>query len=191
MTSDLAQQALLDHLFLNVAWPNFGDAAGLQPSAAPGNLYIALHTAAPTSQATFEATYTGYARVAVPRSGAGWTRTLQQVRNAALVTFPICTAGASLVTHVTIGTVIAGAGQVITTQALAAAVPVTAGITPQLAIGALVAGLGQSTDLGPENLAAIALAVWDELRAAHVVAGSFGEAVKRTDAMATLLPVWA
>ena len=73
-------------LFNNTDFANIGDAAGLQNSAAAGSLYVSLHTADPGeagSQTTSEATYTGYARVAVARSGSGWTVTNNQVQNAA------------------------------------------------------------------------------------------------------------
>jgi hypothetical protein len=67
---------ILKLLFQNDAFANVGDAGGLQPSATAGNLYISLHTADPGAdgdQTTSECAYTSYARVAVARSGAGWT----------------------------------------------------------------------------------------------------------------------
>jgi len=63
-------------VFQNLDHPDIGDAAGLQNSAAAGNVYVALHTADPAggNQSTSEATYTGYGnRIAVVRSAAGWT----------------------------------------------------------------------------------------------------------------------
>ena len=65
----------LQHYFNNDDHTNVGDAAGLQNSAAAGNVYVSLHTADPAGgdQTTSECTYTGYARVAVARSAAGWT----------------------------------------------------------------------------------------------------------------------
>lgn len=40
--TDYSIQKSLDHLYLNAAWPNIGDAAGLPASAVAGNLYAAL-----------------------------------------------------------------------------------------------------------------------------------------------------
>lgn len=65
----------LNLLFKNTTWANIGDATGLVGSSTAGSLYVALHTADPSAgnQNTSEATYTSYARVAVARSGAGWS----------------------------------------------------------------------------------------------------------------------
>jgi hypothetical protein len=103
-------------LDVNTAYANVGDAGGLQPSAAPGNLYVSLHTGDPGltgDQTANEATYTGYLRVAVPRSAAGWTVAGNQVSNTANVTFAVCTALSSVVTWVGVGTAAAGVGQLL------------------------------------------------------------------------------
>lgn len=100
----------------NVAYAGVGDAPGLQPSAAPGSLYVSLHTGDPGltgSQLVNEATYTGYGRVAVVRSVAGWTVAANQVTNTAGITFGVCTALSSLVTWFGIGTAAVGAGQLL------------------------------------------------------------------------------
>lgn len=87
--TDAHETALLALEFTNAAAANIGDAGGLQPSAAAGNLYLALHTATPgEGGAGAECTYPNYARVAVPRSGAGFTVSTGQVVNAAQVNFP-------------------------------------------------------------------------------------------------------
>jgi hypothetical protein len=66
---------LLKLVFTNTTWANVGDATGLVGSSVAGSLYVSLHTASPAAgdQTTSETSYTGYARVAVARSGAGWT----------------------------------------------------------------------------------------------------------------------
>lgn len=140
--TNAAEAALLDLLFLNTDWANIGDAAGLQNSAAAGSFYISLHTADPGEaggQGTNEASYTGYARVAVARSGAGWSRSVSTVQNAALVQFAQCTGGSATVTHFGIGTDSAGAGNLILKGALTSALAVSNGIQPQFAAGALTA----------------------------------------------------
>lgn len=138
--TNAAETALLTLLFNNTDWANIGDAAGLQNSAAAGSFYVSLHTADPTetgTQTSSEAAYTGYARVAVARSGAGWTVSGNNVSNAAAVTFGACTAGSSSVTHFGIGTDVSGAGNLILKGALTATLAVSAGITPSFAIGEL------------------------------------------------------
>lgn len=138
--TNAAETALLTLLFNNTDWANIGDAAGLQNSATAGSFYVSLHTADPTetgTQTSSEATYTGYARVAVARSGAGWTVSGNNVSNAAAVTFGACTAGSSSVTHFGIGTDSGGAGNLILKGALTATLAVSAGITPSFAIGEL------------------------------------------------------
>jgi hypothetical protein len=140
--SNAAEAALLDLLFLNTDWANVGDAGGLQNSATAGSLYIALHTADPGEagdQTTSEVSYTGYARVAVARSGAGWSRSVSTVSNVATVQFGECTAGSATATHFSIGTSSSGAGQIILSDALSATRSISAGITPLFNAGSLTA----------------------------------------------------
>jgi len=129
-------------LFQNVAMALVGDAAGLQPSAAAGSLYVGLHTADPGEagdQSTNEATYTGYARVAVTRSAGGWTvsgTAPTQVANVGAVTFGACTAGTSVVTHFSVGTSPSGAGKLLYSGT--ASLSVSSGITPSFPAGSLI-----------------------------------------------------
>ncbi len=138
--TNAAETALLNLIFVNTDCANIGDAGGLQNSATAGSFYVSLHTGDPGeagSQTTSEATYTGYARVAVARSGAGWTVSGANVSNAAAVTFGACTAGTNTITHFGIGTDASGAGNLILKGALTASLAVSAGITPSFAIGEL------------------------------------------------------
>jgi hypothetical protein len=138
--SNAFENALLLLLFNNTDLATIGDAAGLQNSAAAGSLFVSLHTADPSeagNQSTNEATYTGYARVAVARSGTGWTVTGGAVDNAALVTFGLCTAGANTITHFGVGAESSGATLLLYKGALTAPLAVSAGITPEFAIGTL------------------------------------------------------
>lgn len=114
--SNAAETKLLQLLFNNTAWTNIGDAGGLLPSATAGSFYISLHTADPGEagdQTTNEATYTSYARIAVARSGAGWTVSNNQVVNAALIQFAACTGGTNTITHWGLGRASAGAGELL------------------------------------------------------------------------------
>jgi len=110
-------QKLMDHVHENAAVANLGDASGLQPSAAAGSIYIGLHTASPGAggtQATNECTYTGYARKAIARSGAGWDRTAQSASNAADLTFDPCTAGSEKALWWSMGVASSGATELMT-----------------------------------------------------------------------------
>ena len=111
------------------------------PFDAITDLYLALHTADPGeagSQTTNEATYTSYARVAVARSAVGWTVSGATVESAALVQFVTCSGGSNTITHVSIGTVSSGAGQILVSGALSSSLSVSTGIQPQFSAGALV-----------------------------------------------------
>lgn len=134
------ETAVLTLYFNNTNHANVGDATGVRGSTAAGSFYISLHTADPGeagTQTTSEATYTGYARVAVARSGAGFTISGNNASNAAAVTFGLCTAGTNTVTHFGIGSDVSGAGNLFFSGALTASLAVSAGITPSFAIGEL------------------------------------------------------
>lgn len=107
------------------------------------DIYIGLHTADPTSagnQSISEATYTGYARIAITRGGGGWSGT-NPLSNTALAQFGLCTAGTNTLTHVTLGTVVSGAGQILAVGALNSSLSVSAGIQPQFSAGALTVAM--------------------------------------------------
>lgn len=134
------ETALLTLYFNNTDHANVGDAAGVQNSATAGSFYISLHTADPGetgTQTTSEATYTSYARVAVARSGAGWTVSGNNASNAAAIHFPACTGGTNTITHFGIGSDVSDAGNLFFKGALTASLAVSSGITPSFAIGEL------------------------------------------------------
>lgn len=113
MKTNALESDWLAHYFTNVAIANVGDAGGLPASVAAGSLYLSLHTAYPGeagSQATSEATYTGYARKAVARSVAEWTVTGNSVTTDNANAFPACTGGANDVYFVGVGRSASGAG---------------------------------------------------------------------------------
>jgi hypothetical protein len=138
--SNASETNLLNLLFNNVDWANVGDAAGLQNSAAAGSFYVALHSADPGdagNQTTNEVAYTGYGRVAVARSGAGFTVSGAQVSNAVTVQFGECTALTATATHFSVGLLSSGAGDILYSGALSASRSISAGITPLFNAGAL------------------------------------------------------
>jgi hypothetical protein len=134
-------------LFNNTNIANLGDATGVRGSTTAGSLFVALHTADPGetgNQSTNEVSYTGYARVAVARSGAGWTvsgTAPTQAANAAPVTFGACTAGSATATFFSVGLVTSGATEILASGALTASLAISAGITPSFAIGQLTVTL--------------------------------------------------
>jgi hypothetical protein len=138
--TNAAEANLLNLLFLNLDWANIGDASGLQNSATAGSFYVSLHSSDPGeagNQSTNEVSYTGYARVAVARSGSGWTLTTSTISNTALVQFGQCTGGTATATHFGIGTDSTSTGNLIFKGALTSSLSISNGIQPQFAAGAL------------------------------------------------------
>ena len=129
---------LLKLIFQAVA---IADIAENDTTAPLTNLYVSLHTADPGEagdQTASEATYTGYARVAVARTSGGWAVSTNTADNVAAITFGACTAGSNTITHFAVGTTATpSAGKILYSGALTASLVVSAGITPQFAIGAL------------------------------------------------------
>lgn len=128
---------LLLLIFNATAIANIADNAGSSPLT---SLYVSLHTADPGeagNQTTNEAAYTSYARVAVARSGSGWTVSGNTVTNAALIQFPQCTGGSETITHFAIGTASSSTGKVLYKGALSSSLAVSSGIQPQFGAGEL------------------------------------------------------
>ena len=134
--SNACENSLLLLLFNNTDFALIGDAAGLQNSAAAGSFYVSLHTSDPGeagTQSTNETAYTGYARVAVARSGAGWTVTGNSVSPVANIDFGECTAspGAAL-THFGVGTDSSGAGVLLYSGTLTPNITMATGVIPRI-----------------------------------------------------------
>jgi hypothetical protein len=137
-TSTAFATGLLDLVFNNTALAGIG--SGLPASTTAGSLYLALHTANPGAggnQSTSEATYTGYARLAVARSTGGWTISGDAYQNAAAIAFPAATAGSETETYFSIGSAATGAGEILLSGVLTTPLAVSSGITPTVAIGAI------------------------------------------------------
>jgi hypothetical protein len=92
---------VLRHILLNEAIDDLGDSPGVLPSSVDGNLYIALLTQNPGDDGSIvnEASFPGYARVAVPRGSSGWVEANGQVRNVAEITYPACTGGSATILY--------------------------------------------------------------------------------------------
>jgi len=136
---DTFENSILKLIFNNDDIAGIGDAGGLQNSAAAGSLYVALFTADPSDSAQgTETTYTNYARVGVARSSGGWTVSGNNCSNAAAVTFATCGATGATLTGFAICTGdTEGADDAIYWGELTADLIVSAGITPEFAVGDL------------------------------------------------------
>lgn len=116
------------------------DLAENDTSSPATNLYVSLHTADPGEagdQASNEANYTSYARVAVARNAGGWTVSGNAVSNTAAIVFPESTGGTNTITHVGVGVAASGAGKLLYSGALTASLSVTTGIEPRFEAGDL------------------------------------------------------
>src|SRR5262245_56900625 len=134
--SNSAETNLLKLLLNNTTWANWGDATGMVGSATAGSAFVSLHTADPGEagdQTTNEISYTPYARVAVARSGAGWTVSGNSVSPAATISFAQMTSGTGgTVTHWAIGRATSGTGEILVSGTVSPNIPVSSGVTPQL-----------------------------------------------------------
>lgn len=138
--SNTFENELLLNIFNNTAIPNVGDAAGLVGSAAPGNLYFAMHVSDPGeagNQSTNEASYTGYVRMALPRTAAAFNVSGNGVNLVSNLEFPSCTANpGSPLTHFSIGVAATGTGKILYSGLLDPAVNMAVGTIPRLTTAA-------------------------------------------------------
>lgn len=97
--SDAYESAILRLYFLAQAIAGIADNAASAPATL---LYVSIYTGDPQEGGSpnTECTYTGYGRVAVARSAAGWTESGGVVNPAAAIEFPPCSANpGNPVTH--------------------------------------------------------------------------------------------
>ena len=119
-------------IFNATAIANIADNAASSPLT---NLYVSLHTSDPGEagdQTTNETSYTSYARVAVARSGSGWTVTNNSVSPAAEISFPACTGGTATITHFAVGTAASSTGKLLYSGTVSPNISVSSGVTPKL-----------------------------------------------------------
>lgn len=134
--SNTFENDLMLLLFNNTDIANVGDAGGVRGSATAGSLYWSLHTADPGeagTAVTSEAAYTGYARVAAARSGAGITVTGNSVSPPSNVDFGACTASAGgPITHFGIVNTSSGAGKLLYFGTVTPNITMAVGVIPRL-----------------------------------------------------------
>lgn len=127
--SNAAETSVLEQVFKGTALP----------WNANSDLWIALYTADPAeggSAVTNEATYGGYARIALARA-TDFTVSGNQVSNTNLEQFAACSSGSNTITHAAVVTSSSGAGTIIVRAALSSSIVVSVGVQPQFAANAL------------------------------------------------------
>lgn len=135
---------LLKLIFQATGIANIADNTATSPLT---NLYVALHTADPSTTAgsgtlgtqnASEIAYTGYARVAVARSSGGWTITGASVSPAAAISFPAGTGGTGTATYWSVGVAVSGATKILYSGAISPSIVCGNGVTPQLTTASTV-----------------------------------------------------
>jgi hypothetical protein len=134
--SNTFETDLLGLIFNNTAVADIGDAAGLRATTTAGSLYWSLHTADPGeagTAVTSETAYTGYARVAAARSGAGFTVSGNSVSPPSNVDFGECTASAGgPITHFGIVNTSSGAGKLLYKGTMTSNITMAVGVIPRI-----------------------------------------------------------
>lgn len=130
--SNTTESAILNLVFLAVAWGNYADNAAASPET---NIVFALHTGDPGdagTMSTSEVTYTSYARTNVARSAAGFTETSGSVSPDANVDFVAGTGGSGTVTYFSTGKSGGGASAILWSGTVSPSIVTGNGVTPRL-----------------------------------------------------------
>jgi hypothetical protein len=139
--SDVSENAILALIFNATTWAGYAINATTAPET---NIICGLNTADPLdagTQATSEATYTGYARVNVLRTSAGWTisgTTPTQASPVAAINFPPGTGGAGTVTNFTTGKSGGGASPILFSGTVTPNIVTGNGVTPSLSTASTI-----------------------------------------------------
>ncbi len=138
--SDSFEADVIKLIFNNTTAALIGDATGIVGSGAAGSLYLSLHTADPGesgTQSTSETAYTGYARLAVARSSAGFTCTANATQLVANADFGACTASAgAALTHFGIGVAASGSTKLLYSGTLTPNITMAVGVIPRITTAA-------------------------------------------------------
>ena len=130
--SATTRAAMLDLMFMATAWAKMAQNNATTPNT---NIGFSLMTADPGSAGTMstnEANYTGYTRMNVIRTGAGFVRSTNSISPIADISFPVGTGGSGTLTHFACGDPAAGAQPYLFSGTLTPTVPSGAGIRPIL-----------------------------------------------------------
>ena len=137
--SNYASNGILALIFQGTTW----DVLAQNASNPTTSLYVALHTADPGPnglQNTNEVNYSGYSRVGVLRSSAGWSVPNQQfVHPTGGIAFPIGSGGGfAIATYWSIGTLGAGSTPIIYSGPIIPSIVCGNGVTPLLTTASIV-----------------------------------------------------
>jgi hypothetical protein len=104
-------------------------------------LYLSLHASDPTasgSQNSVEVSYSGYARISVARTSAGFTVAGNAVTLTSTVNFPKCTGGSATAAYFGIGTDPSGAGHLLYAGPITPSITISNQVTPELTTGTTI-----------------------------------------------------
>lgn len=140
----MAKSITFDNDFLKLIF-NATPIANIADNAATAsltNLFVALHTADPSTTAgagtlgaqnASEISYTGYSRVGVARSTAGFTVTNNSASPTATISFGQMTAGTGgTATYFSVGVATTGATKILYSGTISPTISVANGVTPQI-----------------------------------------------------------
>ena len=134
--SDTFENDYMKLVFNNVAIAGIGDTNGLLASGAAGSFWLTLHVGDPgeaSTQTTNETAYTGYSRLAVARTSAGFTVVGSTVNLTANADFPVCTANpGGVVTHFGIGSSQTGTGKLLYSGTLTPNITMAPSVVPRI-----------------------------------------------------------
>lgn len=131
--SNTTENSILALLFQGTTFANLANNASTAPNT---NLYVALHTADPGetgTQSTSECAYSGYARVAVARTSAGWSLNGSIITPASNISFNTHLGGtAETATHFSVGVSSTGGTTILYSGSVTPQVSISAGVVPTL-----------------------------------------------------------
>lgn len=136
-----------DNQFLQLVFQGTTNASLFSAAGSLATLYVALHTADPSTvagsgtvntQNASEANYTSYARVGVARTSGGWTVSNNTVTPVANITFPLGTGGGGAVTNWSVGTALSGTGELLWSGTVSPSITTGNGVQPILTTASVV-----------------------------------------------------
>ena len=134
--SNTFENDLLLLLFNNTNISDIGDATGVRGSTTAGTFWVSLHTGDPGEAGTAitsETAYTGYLRVAIARSGAGFVVSGNSVSPAANIDFAECSAApGGAITYFGIVNTSSGAGKLLYSGTVTPSITMAVGVIPRL-----------------------------------------------------------
>lgn len=128
--------SILALIYRATAWADIAENDSTSPAT---NLEVSLHSAAPASDVqTSNELANGQGRFTISRSGTGWSvPSGGSLSNLVAIEFTEATSGPNTATHIAVG----ANGKIIHYGALTTPRTVDAGITPRLAVAALVSSI--------------------------------------------------